>query len=559
MYSKCGTPEESHLSFNEVTKKDLVSWTSMISVYAKLGCSMECLRMFFEIQVAGISPDGMVISCVLTGIANSMRVYEGKAFHGLIFRRNFEVDQMAHNALLSMYLKFGLLALSEKLFYSTNGRDKESWNIMVVGNSKGGLDASCIKLFREMQMIGVKCDSNSLVSLISSCSRLGATRLGRSLHCHVIKKLFHDNISVTNSIIDMYGKSGNLTIAQRIFCMTQKDAVTWNALINSYAYNKQSAEALALFDSMVAEAVKPSSATLVTALSACSHIASLEKGEQLHNYIKQEETELNLPVATALIDMYAKCGRIEKSREIFDSIEEKDVICWNVMISGYGMHGDAKSAIEIFKQSELSNCRANELTFLAVLLACSHAGLVEEGKFLFDRMKSYFLRPSLKHYACMVDLLGRSGNLNEAEALSLSMPVAPDGGLWGALLNACRIHNNTEMGIRIAKRAIRSDPNNDGYYIMLSDLYSTKGMWKEAEETRTIMKEKGVRKTADELIPAMLSYIRITSLLQTSTENKTLAGIVDLATTRTPVLFYLSRRLSKARRTTVSRADSYSL
>ncbi|KAK3030214.1 hypothetical protein RJ639_038724 [Escallonia herrerae] len=268
MYSKCGTPEEAHLSFNEVTKKDLVLWTSMISVYAKLGCSMECLRMFFEIQVAGISPDGMVISCVLTGIANSMRVYEGKAFHGLIFRRNFEVDQMVHNALLSMYLKFGLLALSEKLFCSTNGRDKESWNIMVVGNSKVGLDASCIKLFREMQMIGVKCDSNSLVSVISSCSRLGATHLGRSLHCYVIKKLFHENISVTNSIIDMYGKSGNLTIAQRIFCMTQKDAVTWNALINSYAYNRQSAEALALFDKMVAEGVKPKALVLDVLVSS---------------------------------------------------------------------------------------------------------------------------------------------------------------------------------------------------------------------------------------------------------------------------------------------------
>ncbi|CAK9163262.1 unnamed protein product [Ilex paraguariensis] len=220
---------------------------------------------------------------------------------------------------------------------------------------------------------------------------------------------------------------------------------------------------------------------MVIVLSACSQITSLEKGEQVHNYIKAGEFELSLPLATALVDLYAKCGQLRKAREIFDSPRQKDEICWNVMISGYGMHGDAKSAIEIFQQMEQSNVRPNELTFLAVLSACSHAGLVEEGKSMFSKMGDYFLRPSLKHYTCMVDLLSRSGNLQEAEALVLSMPIAADGGLWGALLGACKIHNDPEMGIRIAKHAIESEPENDGYYILISNLYSSTGRWEEAE------------------------------------------------------------------------------
>ncbi|KAA8546794.1 hypothetical protein F0562_003223 [Nyssa sinensis] len=370
MYSKCGTVEEAYLSFCEVRNKDLISWTSIVGVYAKLGRIIECL-----------------------------------------VRRNHVVDQMVHNALLSMYCKFGLPALAEKLFDRAE-RDKEAWNMMVFGYGKMGLG----------------------------------------------------------------------------------DTVSWNTLISSYALSGHSAEALALFDKMISEGFKPNSATLVTVLSACSCIASLEKGEQVHSYIREGGFEFNLSLATALVDMYAKCGKLEKSREIFNVMKEKDVVSWNVMISGYAMHGDAESAIEIFRQMELSNVRPNELTFLAVLSACTHAGLVEEGKFLFDRMGDYSVRPTLKHYASMVDLLGRSGNLHDAEALVLSMPIAPDGSLWGALLSACKIHNDTEMGIRIAKHAIESDTENDGYYIMLSNLYTSIGRWEEAERVRITMKDRGVRK-----------------------------------------------------------------
>ena len=496
MYSKCGTPGEAYLSFCEVMNKDLLSWTSLIGIYSRFGLMKECLSLFWEMRDNEIYPDGIVISSMLLGFGNSMIVSEGKAFHGLVIRRHYLLDQMVHNALLSMYCKFGQLTVAEKLFRRVPEPNNESWNTMIFGYGKIGLEEKCIKLFREMQRIGIELDSNSLVSMVSSCSQLGETYLGRSLHCYIIKHSMDENVMVVSSLIDLYVKSGNLNIAWKIFCGTQRDIITWNTLISSYTNSGHYAEAVALFEKMILENLKPNLATLVILLSACSHLASLEKGERVHLYIKEKGIEFNISLATALVDMYAKCGQLEKARKLFNTIKERDAISWNVIISGYGMHGHANSAIEMFQQMEKSNVKPNGLTFLALLSACAHAGLVKEGKCLFNRMQDYSIKPNLKHYACMVDLLGRSGNLQEAEALVLSMPFSPDGGVWGALLSACKIHNEIETGVRIAKYAIETDPENDGYYIMMSNMYNSVGRWEDAEMVREKMNERNVAKRA---------------------------------------------------------------
>ncbi|XP_048438028.1 pentatricopeptide repeat-containing protein At4g39952, mitochondrial-like isoform X1 [Pyrus x bretschneideri] len=304
-----------------------------------------------------------------------------------------------------------------------------------------------------------------------------------------------ENVSVAKTLIDMYGKIGYLTIASRIFSGTQKDIITWNSLISSHTHNGHYFEAIALFHKMIAENFMPNSSTLVTVLSACSHLASPEEGKKVHCYIKERHLEINLSLATALVDMYAKCGQLEKSRELFNSMEDRDVISWNVMISGYATHGLAESAIKLFREMEDLNVKPNELIFLALLSACNHSGLVEEGKYLFRRMQDLSLQPHLKHYACMVGILGRSGKLQEAEDLVLSMPISPDGGVWGSLLGACKIHNEIELGVRVARHAIKSDPENDGYYIMLSNLYNSIGMWEAAINVRKTMEDRSIRKT----------------------------------------------------------------
>ncbi|KAJ8765557.1 hypothetical protein K2173_014679 [Erythroxylum novogranatense] len=496
IYSKCGDLSEGCNSFSELVDKDLISWTSIINIHARYGLMYDCISLFWDMQIDGLFPDRIILSCILSGFGNSLHVREGKAFHGLIIRKNYVIDHIVNTALLSMYCKFGLLIPSEKLFDKEHEWSKESCAIMVCGYAKLGMGGRCIELFREMQNEGIKTDSSCLVSVISSCSQLGAIRLCRSIHGYVIRALTYQNVSIANALIDMYGKSGNLTVAKRIFYRTNKDVVTWNTLISSYVCCGVAGQAIALFEHMILQKFKPNQATLVTVLSACSNVASLDKGEMVHRYIEKEGFELNVSLVSALVNMYAKCGQLEKSRQLFNSMEERDAISWNVMISGYGMHGHAKSAIEIFQQMERSKVKPNAITFLLLISACAHAGLVEEGKNLFNRMHLYSVEPSLKIYTCLVDLLGRSGKLLEAEEVVLSMPFPPDGNVWGALLSACKIHNQIETGLRIARRAIESDPDNDGYHIMLANMLSYSGKWEQAQRVREMMKARGVEKAA---------------------------------------------------------------
>ncbi|CAI8586933.1 unnamed protein product [Vicia faba] len=489
MYCKCGLPQEGYQSFCEVINKDLLSWTSIIGVYARFGLMSDCVRFFWEMQESQVYPDGIVISCILSGFGNSGDVSEGKAFHGLIIRRHYVPDEMVYNSLLFMYCKFGMLSFAERLFYWCQ-ESTECWNSMVVGYGRIGKNLKCIELFREMQYLRICSESVGVVSAIASCGQLKEINLGRSIHCNVIKGFVDETLLVTNSFIEMYGKCDKMTVAWRIFNRSERDVILWNTLISAHIHLKHHGEAISLFNKMIMEDQKPNTSTLVVVLSACSHLASLEKGERVHDYINEKGIKLNLLLGTALVDMYAKCGQLEKSRKVFDSMMEKDVICWNAMISGYGMNGYAESAVEIFNLMEESDVKPNEVTFLSLLSACVHAGLVEEGKYLFAKMQSYSVKPNLKHYTCMVDLLGRSCNLEEAEELVLSMPVSPDGGVWGALLSAYTTHNQIEMGIRIAKYAIDSEPENDGYYIMLANMYSSIGRWEEAENVRRTMKDR---------------------------------------------------------------------
>lgn len=498
VYSKCESPEDAFLVFEELPEKDVVSWTAVVGVHARKGLILDCIKLFRSMQDSGVEPDGIFVSAMLTCFVNGKNSHAGKAFHGIALRRNIEVDTMVGNAFISFYNKFELLDIAEKVFNTVVERDSESWNLMVYGCGKMGFDVKCLNYFREMQILGLglSCDINNLVSVISSCAQLGEQRLGQSAHCYVMKHSVNEHLSVANALIGLYGKCGVLRLASIIFDHTNRDVVTWNSLIGAYANAGYSEDALSLFDQMLLEDVRPNSATLVGILSACSQLAALHRGRWIHSYIKEIGLDSDATVSSALVDMYAKCGQLELSRAVFDSMHERDVVSWNVMISGYGIHGYAKEALEVFAEMERGGVRPNGVTFLAILSACGHAGLVDEGKKLFNRMKEYSIRPTLKHYASMVDLLGRYGHLHEAEEIVLTMPIEPDGAIWGALLGACKMHNNVELGARIASRAFSSDPENDGYYVLMSNMFACVGKWEEVKMLRQMMKDYRVNKGA---------------------------------------------------------------
>ncbi|CAA0816836.1 Pentatricopeptide repeat-containing protein -mitochondrial [Striga hermonthica] len=314
MYSNCGSAEDAKVSFDEVVEKDLYSWTSIIVNYARLGRFCECFEMFTEMQADGVHPDGMVIGCLISRFANSMNVGEGKALHRYILRRKYGFNQNVNSLLISMYCKFGLVNIAGKILFAGGDDREESWNIM----------------FR-----GIESNSSSLMSVILSCSRLGVIHFGQSLHCRIVKQQrSFENVSVVNSLINMYGRCANLNKAQKLFDQIDpKDISAWNSLISAYAGNGKFFEAITFFDKMISQGSKPNVVTIVTLLSTYARFASVENGRKIREYIKQTGLLFTHEVllATAIVDMYAKCGEIDMAREIFDSMAEKDAVSWNVM------------------------------------------------------------------------------------------------------------------------------------------------------------------------------------------------------------------------------------
>ncbi|CAN6449763.1 unnamed protein product [Victoria cruziana] len=491
MYSKCGTVEEAKSAFDELAKKDLFSWTAIIGSYSRKGYQAGCMQLFQEMQISGIRPDAIVISCLMVGCQS---ICQGMALHGLLIRLGVESETLLCSPLISMYCEFDHLEAAYQIFRKAPQQDRQSWKCMISGYISKGLNLESIELFREMQYVGLKPDSDCLVLLLSACSQIAALNEGRCIHSYAIKSYMDESTKLGNMLVHMYAKCRDLNIAGRIFQMMYKDIVSWNVMISACSGIGHNIPAITMFARMQFENMKPNSVTFMSVLPACSEIAALDIGEWTHGLLKKMGFEFHEPLQTALVDMYAKCGKLSTARELFDLTTCKDVICWNVMVSGYGMHGCAESAFLLLSEMWDLGIKPNSVTFLAILSACSHAGMISEGKCYFRLMESLSVWPTVKHYACMVDLLGRAGNLCEAFDLIQSMKCAPDGAVWGSLLGACKLHNNIELAERVTEEILKLDPENDGYYVLMSNLYGSAGRIDEELQVRDMMKTRKLRK-----------------------------------------------------------------
>jgi pentatricopeptide repeat protein len=267
-------------------------------------------------------------------------------------------------------------------------------------------------------------------------------------------------------------------------------------MIAGYTQNGLANEALSIFHEMQLSGTKPNAVTMVSVVLACARLAALQQGKCFHAYIIKCVFDLNVVLETTLIDMYAKCGKVEIARQMFDNISRKNVVSWTAMIGGYAMHGLAEDAHALFIQMVQVGMKPDHITFTHILYACTHAGLVEEGWKYFNCMKQdYSITPRVDHYACMVDLLGRAGHLDEAQELIKHMPLEPNAGVWGALLGVCRTHGNIELAKHVAERLFELEPEDAGNYVLLSNIYAAAGRWDDAAKVRTMMKSKGLKKT----------------------------------------------------------------
>lgn len=305
------------------------------------------------------------------------------------------------------------------------------------------------------------------------------------------------NNATWNIMVGGYLKCGRFEVAHRVFDeMPERNAISWSAMINGNVQNSCFKEALELFRKMLAEKVEPNESVLVNVISACARLGAMEQGKWVEGYVRRKNVEITVQIGTALVDMYLKCGWVEKALEIFDEMRERNVLAWTAMIGGLAVNGRGKDALHLFSQMELHGVRPNHVTFVGVLNACSHSRLVDDGVTYFNYMTStYGLKPNIQHYCCMVDLYGRAGLLDKAKAVIESMPMEPNPAVWGALLNACRIHGNAQLGEQIGKQLLELEPNHSGRYVLLSNVYAAEGRWVDVANLRRVMRERGVTKT----------------------------------------------------------------
>ncbi|CAM6038741.1 unnamed protein product [Sphagnum compactum] len=369
--------------------------------------------------------------------------------------------------------------------------------------SKAGQHDKTIVLFQEMQNKGMTPNTFTFVPVLNACASLRALEEGRQVHEQIIQSgcegdAFVGYVFVGNSLIDMYAKCGSMEDAQRVFNkMPSRNVVTWNAMILGHVKCRQGQKSLELFRQMQqeGEGVQPDPVTFVGVLNACASVVALEEGRCTHEQIIQSGWDSAVFVGNSLVDMYAKCGSMEDAKRVFNEMPLRDVVSWNTILGGFAMHGHGKEALTYFEQMCEEGVQPDDITFVCLLSACSHAGLVHEGMCFYASMKQvYMISPTVEHYTCMVDLLGRAGHLEEAESMIKSMPCKPHFATCMALLGACRIHGNVEMGERVAKQFIELESENAAGYVLLANIYPASGNKHLCEDVEPQRKEKDVKR-----------------------------------------------------------------
>lgn len=423
-----------------------------------------------------------------------------KQIHALILTSGLSIKNSLLTQLLTSSLILGNTSYARQLFDEMHKPRNYIWNTLIKGYVKNEIPTEAASVYKQMHMLDVRPDPFTFPFVIKACAELDDSWMGVAVHVHVLKYGLEFVAMVRTELMAMYVQFGHPGSADYLFqSMVEKDLVAWNALITAYAQNGNSVHAIRLFTQMGASGVRPDAVTVVSALSACSHLGCLETGEDIFDFAIKEGIERNIIVDNALLDMYVKCGSIETALNLFDSMRHRNVISWSTMIGGYAMNGESEKALALFSRMQKEGVQPNYVTFLGVLSACSHAGLVREGQNYFNYMAQSSdknVKPRKEHYACMVDLLGRSGRLEEAYSFVQSMPIEPDPGVWGALLGACAIHQNIGLGQHVADLLFALTPDIGSYPILLSNMYAAAGRWRSVEKVRQKMRKKGVRKVA---------------------------------------------------------------
>lgn len=495
--------------FDESPSQSVYLWNSIIRAHAQAHKFEEAFSLFTKMLRTEIKPDNFTYACIIRACSESFDLEGLKLVHCGVTVSGLGLDSICSSALVTAYSKLGLVDEASRVFYGTPQQDLVLWNSIISGYGNCGRWDKGLQLFSEMRSMEMMPDGYTIVGLLSGLSDSSLITIGQGLHGLCLKCNLDSNAHVSSVLVSMYSRCMCMNSAHRVFSgLLQPDLVTWSALITGYSQSGDYGKALFFFKNLNMEGKKADSILIASVLAAAAQIANVGPGCEIHAYVLRHGLESHAMISSALIAMYSKCGFLGMGTRVFEIMPEKNIISYNSLILGLGLHGLASEAFRMFDEILRNGLKPDEYTFTALLGACCHAGLVKDGREIFRRMKDEFcIQPRTEHYVHMVKLLGMEGGLEEAYNLILSLPEPVDCGIWGALLLCCDVCGNSELAEIVAQRLFESSSEKGAYRVMLSNIYAGDGRWDDAKKLRDHITEGKLRKITG------LSWIKGSELL----------------------------------------------
>ncbi|XP_039119149.1 pentatricopeptide repeat-containing protein At4g13650 isoform X1 [Dioscorea cayenensis subsp. rotundata] len=496
LYVRCAKVEDAHEFFNMTDKTNVVLWNVMLVAYGQMGNLQKSFDLFYQMHFAGMQPNQYTYPSILRTCTYVGALDLGEQIHTLIIKTGFELNVYVSSVLIDMYSKCGRLTSAREILDRISEDDVVSWTAMIAGYAQNEYFVAALRTFMEMHIHGIQSDNIGLASAVSACAGIKAIEQGLQIHARACTFGYSKDLSIGNSLVNLYAKCGRTMEAFSAFeTIELKDAISWNGLISGFAQSGHCEEALKLFVQMGQAGVKANLFTFGSAISASANIADIKQGKQIHAKLIKVGYDSEIEAGNAIVSLYAKCGGINDANMAFSGMSERNEISWNAMITCYSQHGLGRESLKLFEQMKDNGFKPNHVTFLGVLAACSHVGLVADGLDYFKSMsKVHNLVPRPEHYACVVDILGRAGQLGRAKGFIEEMPIDPDAMVWRTLLSACAVHKNMEIGEFAAQHLLKLEPYDSANYVLLSNVYAVTRKWDLRNHVRQMMKDRGVKK-----------------------------------------------------------------
>ncbi|KAI5078004.1 hypothetical protein GOP47_0007828 [Adiantum capillus-veneris] len=497
MYAKCGSLAKAQQVLEELPSRNISSWNSLIVSYVQQGQAKKALDCYKRLQREGLSPNEVTFSSILKACSSTGAVEVGEQIHNYIDRQGLLRNNVVlGTALVDMYAKCGVLTRAQEVLDDLPFQDIVAWNALIAGYTQQGQGVQALHCFEKLQQVGLSPNAITFTCILKACGIIGECDKGEHLHQVITQQgLLKDDRVLGNALVDMYARCGAWEKAQGVLEELHfQDVTLWNALITGYAQQGKEEQALHCFERMQDKGLTPDAVTYASILKACGAIGAAEKGHEIHDMVKEQGLLQNdMVLGTALVYMYAKCGALVKAQQVLQELPARNANSWTALITGYAQQGKGHDVLSCFKEMQLEGLSPDSVTFSCVLNACSHLGLIDDGIMHFANMRTkYGVEPSLEHYTCMVDLLGRAGHLDKAVNLIQEMSPSDDFAIWSALLGACWKWRDVNVGRWAFEQALQVDKTETAAYVIMANIYADAGMQEDAEIVKAMRQENHV-------------------------------------------------------------------